>query len=336
MCKYFWLILSFLQFACTSQSIHPSAVKLYQHQLPNTQKTHQNIAFGSCSKHLFPQDYWNVIGQQNPDLWIWLGDIVYADTDNETTLFNAYNTMLSNTFYQNFIRKTPVTGIWDDHDFGKNDGGKDFKFKHTSEKLFLNFLNDSSSARNREGIYRNFSLGAEVNKSIELILLDTRFFKDNPEKNNSKLKILGAQQWAWLEETLQKSESPFVLICSGIQVLSNEQPFETWGQFPEERQKLLNLLAQYPDKTILILSGDRHISEFSKIENQGKSIVDFTSSGLTHSYENFTSEKNPYRVQEVYKGKSFGNLQIDWENKNYSIQIISTQGKVIQSLTQKF
>ena len=333
---YFWLILSFLQFACSSQQVNQTVTNLYLHQSPNTQKTHHNIAFGSCNKHLFPQDYWTIIAKQKPDLWIWLGDIVYADTDNETALFNAYNTLFSNVFYQNFIRNTPVTGIWDDHDYGKNDGGKDFKFKHTSEKLFLNFLNDSSSARNREGIYRNFSLGADVDKSIELILLDTRFFKDNPEKNNSNLQILGAKQWAWLEETLQKSESPFVLICSGIQVLSNEQPFETWGQFSNEREKLLNLLAKYPHKTILILSGDRHISEFSRIENQGKSIVDFTSSGLTHSYDNFTSEKNPYRVQEVYKGKSFGSLQIDWENKNYTIQIISTQGKVIQTLTQKF
>lgn len=333
---YFWLILSFLQFACSSQQVNQTVTNLYLHQSPNTQKTHHNIAFGSCNKHLFPQDYWTIIAKQKPDLWIWLGDIVYADTDNETALFNAYNTLFSNVFYQNFIRNTPVTGIWDDHDYGKNDGGKDFKFKHTSRKLFLNFLNDSSSARNREGIYRNFTLGADVNKSIELILLDTRFFKDNPEKNNSNLQILGAKQWAWLEETLQKSESPFVLICSGIQVLSNEQPFETWGQFPNEREKLLNLLAKYPHKTILILSGDRHISEFSRIENQGKSIVDFTSSGLTHSYDNFTSEKNPYRVQEVYKRKSFGSLQIDWENKNYTIQIISTQGKVIQTLTQKF
>ena len=333
---YFWLILSFLQFACSSQQVNQTVTNLYLHQSPNTQKTHHNIAFGSCNKHLFPQDYWTIIAKQKPDLWIWLGDIVYADTDNETALFNAYNTLFSNVFYQNFIRNTPVTGIWDDHDYGKNDGGKDFKFKHTSRKLFLNFLNDSSSARNRVGIYRNFTLGADVNKSIELILLDTRFFKDNPEKNNSNLQILGAKQWAWLEETLQKSESPFVLICSGIQVLSNEQPFETWGQFPNEREKLLNLLAKYPHKTILILSGDRHISEFSRIENQGKSIVDFTSSGLTHSYDNFTSEKNPYRVQEVYKGKSFGSLQIDWENKNYTIQIISTQGKVIQTLTQKF
>ena len=127
---YFWLILSFLQFACSSQQVNQTVTNLYLHQSPNTQKTHHNIAFGSCNKHLFPQDYWTIIAKQKPDLWIWLGDIVYADTDNETALFNAYNTLFSNVFYQNFIRNTPVTGIWDDHDYGKNDGGKDFKFKH--------------------------------------------------------------------------------------------------------------------------------------------------------------------------------------------------------------
>lgn len=212
---------------CSSSTVDKSNNKIPI--LPKTTQTHQTIVFGSCNKHLLPQNHWEIIAQQNPDLWIWLGDVVYADANNEKDLQNAYHTLLKDKFYQKFIAEIPVTGIWDDHDFGLNDGGKHFEFKHQSAKLFLNFLNDSSDARNREGIYRNFTLGAEKSKSIELVLLDTRFFKDNPDKNKSNLQILGNQQWVWLQETLQKSESPLVIICSGIQVLSNQHPYESWG-----------------------------------------------------------------------------------------------------------
>ena len=41
------------------------------------------IAFGSCSKFDYGTDIWPFISKEKPDLWIWLGDIVYADTDNK-------------------------------------------------------------------------------------------------------------------------------------------------------------------------------------------------------------------------------------------------------------
>ncbi|WP_166627775.1 hypothetical protein [Tenacibaculum caenipelagi] len=43
---------------------------------------------------------------------------------------------------------------------------------------------------------------------------------------------------------------------------------------------------------IILLSGDRHISEFSEtsIEGVNYSIIDFTSSEHTHAYSSFTSE----------------------------------------------
>jgi hypothetical protein len=52
----------------------------YTPQKIDTSKTLQTIAFGSCNKSDMPQDYWQNIGKTNPDLWIWLGDIIYADT----------------------------------------------------------------------------------------------------------------------------------------------------------------------------------------------------------------------------------------------------------------
>ncbi|MEM1358390.1 MAG: hypothetical protein AAGF89_09335, partial [Bacteroidota bacterium] len=40
------------------------------------------IAFGSCNNQRRAQDYWPVIGEKKPDVWLWLGDNIYSDTDD--------------------------------------------------------------------------------------------------------------------------------------------------------------------------------------------------------------------------------------------------------------
>ena len=86
------------------------------------------------------------------------------------------------------------------------------------------------------------------------------------------------------------------------------------------------MLARHSDKNFLFLSGDRHISEFSEIhltKNAPDKIVEFTSSGLTHSWSNFPGEKNRYRVNKVYSGKSFGVLNINWSENPILINLDS-------------
>ena len=50
------------------------------------------IAFGSCNLQWSRQRMWNYVIQNKPQLWIWLGDIVYADkSKNAEELTNEYN-----------------------------------------------------------------------------------------------------------------------------------------------------------------------------------------------------------------------------------------------------
>ena len=46
-------------------------------------------------------------------------------------------------------------GIWDDHDFGINNGGRGYVDKHASQQLFLDFLGEPASSPRREqyGVY---------------------------------------------------------------------------------------------------------------------------------------------------------------------------------------
>ena len=87
------------------------------------------IAFGSCNKHTKNQDYWRAIRARNPDLWIWLGDVIYADTPvllkwripaRPETLVAYYEAQLSSPEYGALLSQVPVIGVYDDHDQGTN------------------------------------------------------------------------------------------------------------------------------------------------------------------------------------------------------------------------
>jgi alkaline phosphatase D len=70
-------------------------------------------------------------------------------------------------------------------------------------------------------------------------------------------------------------------------------------------------------KRVIIISGDRHIAEFSKIDlpGLGYPLYDFTSSGITHTWAESWVEHNPYRVGDLIIQKTFGLIRIDWSSK---------------------
>lgn len=310
-------------------------------------ETDFTIAFGSCNREDQPQPLWKPILKNNPDVFLWGGDNIYSDTDNAEKMKAGYLKQKKNAGYQRLLNTTTVLGTWDDHDYGLNDGGKEWHFKEESQQLFLDFMEvaENSPRRNREGVYH-----AEVFKtprgSIKVILLDTRYFRDelikskNPNKryDPSSGTILGASQWQWLAEELENSEADFNVILSSIQILSAEHGFETWGNFPSEVEKLKDIIVASEAKNLILLSGDRHISGFSatKVEGLGYPLVDFTSSGLTHTYKGFRGEPNQYRVGEVVKDKSFGLLKFDFDKNEVRLEMRGVKNKLQQDYLLEF
>lgn len=293
----------------------------------NTKKEIQEfvIAFGSCNNQILENTLWEEIKKNEPDVWIWGGDNIYSDTEDMNYLKQNYLRQKRKKDYTDFIKNVDVLGTWDDHDYGMNDGGFEYIKKEESQQLFLDFMDVKKNDKRRlqKGVY--FSKEYKFNeKSIKIILLDTRYFRTALTPDNETDKrykpneygegtILGETQWEWLKNELKNSTSSFNIIVSSIQFLSFEHGFETWGNMPHEVDKLENLITSTKAKNVIILSGDRHISEISKKQIEGNSypLIDFTSSGLTHSYTDFNEEINPYRVGNVISKKSFGILKFE-------------------------
>ncbi|GAB7256673.1 alkaline phosphatase D family protein [Polaribacter sp. OB-PA-B3] len=335
--KPYYFLCAFFIFSCTSTNT-----------IIENETNDFTIAFGSCNKQYLENVLWKEIKKNKPNLWIWGGDNIYADTHNLEKLKEDYATQNNQNGYLDLVKNIPVMATWDDHDYGKNDSGEESPNKEEAQNAFLDFFNvdANDSRRNQKGIYHTETFKTEKG-SIKVFTLDTRYFRtaltdDNDSKKRYKPNtygkgtVLGKQQWEWLSEELKNSKATFNIIVSSIQVLSQEHGYETWGNFPHEVDKLQQIIKDSKAKGVLLLSGDRHISEFSKIEVKDLNypIIDFTSSGLTHSYKNFNGENNKNRVLNVVSQISFGVLKFDFDSHKITMEMRGKNNKLLQDLYQ--
>lgn len=311
------------------------AILLFQCQQPTETSAQQDpsksftIAFGSCNQQDLPQPMWPEIVKEEPDLWIWLGDNIYGDSEIVDTLIAKYNRQNKNEGYQKLLASTPIIGTWDDHDYGKNDGGVEFVSKKESQQALFDFLGVATDdpVRKQEGVYsaRTYSVG---HAKIKVILLDSRYHRDTLERIdgvyqvNESGTVLGEAQWAWLEKELTNSDADVHLIGNGIQVISMEHRFEKWENFPNERVRLFDLVKKTQARGVIFLSGDRHIAEVSELDYEGITypLRDFTSSGLTHSYEAAGAEVNRYRISPLIGMKNYGLLTFSAEDNRLMVE----------------
>jgi len=309
------------------------------------------IAIGSCYRTDFKDNtMWQEVRNTHPDLWVWLGDIVYADTEDMSIMKQKYDILKLDSAYQNLLNETSVIGIWDDHDYGQNDRGKSYSKKKESKNLLLDFVDVDKSDKvfQHEGIYTTHIYG-NGNKKVKVILLDTRYFRDEllPDtlsderyKINQTGDVLGEEQWTWLENELQKNETSIHIIASGYQIIPWEPKFEKWSNFPMARQRFFDLLVKTKPNRAFLLSGDRHISEVSKLDLEGLEypLYEFTSSGITHTWSEVWPEENRYRVTDLIIKKSFGIINIDWNNEEpvITLEIRGHNNSIFATYKPKF
>ena len=280
------------------------------------------ILFGSCNDEDRPQELWSSLEQEKGDIFLWLGDNIYGDSEDLEVLERKYQIQDDHPAYQRFKNSISINGTWDDHDYGVNDGGKEFPSKKGSQQLLLNFLDipEDHPRRSREGVYDKIS----INKNdilVDIFILDTRYFRDplvgkrGSLKAESKGTILGKAQWDWLDRELEKSNADVHLFLSSIQLIPEEHGWEKWANYPQEKTKFLDLLASHNINYPIILSGDRHTAEFSSQKWKGYYFYDLTSSSLTHGVKNKRPEANQFRMPgtEIIFEENYGVLEISKE-----------------------
>ena len=296
-------------------------VKLFSNNFLKNEKKIK-IIFGSCSNQNNNMDHWRYIASHNPNYIFLLGDNVYGDFFDEKAqeLKAAYKKLNQNVYFKYLRENVTIFPIWDDHDYGKNDGGKSWIYKKISKNIFLNFFNvpHTDIRRSRKGIYKSYKIKLS-DKVIKVISLDTRYFKDDFKYNTNisikkkyvsnkdpKKTILGKDQWNWFLKEI-KSDFDLLIIQSSYQVLSEAHGWEKWGNFPSERKKLLDNLSLL-SKPILIVSGDRHFGGIYK--SYDKNIIEVTASSFNQKVFKY-NEEDKLRTSRLIGQNNFGVIEIN-------------------------
>jgi alkaline phosphatase D len=223
----------------------------------------------------------------------------------------------------------PIIATWDDHDYGWNDAGRHYPFKEESKEIFLDFFGEpaDSERRKRAGIYTSKFIES-AGKKIQVILLDTRTFRDNLLINKEKdhpdrryfyhldyaphtskdSTLLGEAQWTWLGKQLQ-ADADVRIIASSTQFGIEYNGYEAWANFPHEQERILELIKNKRAEGVLFVSGDVHYAEISKLETADLyPIYDVTSSGLSSTWHFATPNVN--RIEGPVMDNHFGLLTI--------------------------
>jgi alkaline phosphatase D len=320
------------------------------------QESISKIAFGSCfdPRKVKEQEtsIFDAVLKHQPDVFVFLGDNIYGDTDDMDLLRKKYAELEAVEGFQKLRDETALLATWDDHDYGINDGGKSYSKREESAEIFLDFFKvpSESPRRERAGIYGSHTFGSS-GKICQILLLDTRYFRDELPRSKSATKpgtvgwyeptedqtktLLGEDQWEWLERQLA-IPADLRIIASSIQILASDKGMENWGNTPHEQQRLFDLLKKHRANHTFAISGDVHFAELSKKQIGSYPFYDLTSSGLQNTSKSWSNAKNSLRVGESYWQRNAGLIEIDWGQESVQLSIINADGEKVFQQPLKF
>ena len=295
----------------------------------------ERLLFGSCIQQDRPTPIFRTMLRHEPDVVVFLGDNIYADTEDMQVMRAKYDRLSANPDFQALRDSCSLLATWDDHDYGVNDGGREYAARHVSQKVFLDFwrVPAGSPRRKRAGVY-DARIYGPPGQRLQIILLDTRFFRSALKTGERRLggpyvpdadpakTMLGEEQWEWLAKQLRRP-AEVRIIASGIQFAASAAGQETWSNLPHERQRLLDLIASTEAAGVLFLSGDRHWAELSVIESDvSYPLYDLTSSSFNQVHPRGTPTENAFRASgTTFHRENYGVVHIDWSAADPEIRL---------------
>ena len=277
---------------------------------------------------------WDELVKQRPEYVLMIGDNVYADRSSNgdaievtpQTLWERYlDTRLSLPFF--FHQKLiPVHSLWDDHDYGVNNGGAEFPHKDASKEIFETFFAQSLST---ETWSKSFGVGGLLSMGdFNLYFLDGRYFRSKDPAGQH----LGTDQHKWLIKSLKEETQPSFLI-KGDQFFGGYHRFESFeGNHPQEFNTFVADLKAL-GTPITFLSGDRHLSEIMQFPRSMFGLPTFEITSSPMHARTFAGEavKNPWRVVQDNSHVNFTMVDNVAKDNHWflEVQTIGEDGQVL-------
>lgn len=297
-----------------------------------------SVATGSCAYINEPEydrpgkpygsnyQIFSSIHQQKPDVMLWLGDNVYyreADWYTRSGMVHRYTHDRATPELQPLLASAANYAIWDDHDFGPDNSDGAWIHKETAWEVFRDFWgNPTFGVGGQKGCTTFFQYA-----DMDFFLLDNRYFRTpNNCETCPERSLLGKEQLQWFLSALAASYAPYKIVAIGGQVVTTSANHETaFHFFPAERDSILRFIERENIKGVIFLTGDKHYTELSAMQNKaGNWVYDLTTSPLTSGpySDALTKELNAYRVEGSFFGQhNFSMLHFSGPRTNRKLEI---------------
>lgn len=231
------------------------------------------LAFGSCSKD-DEQPVFGAVVAWDPDLFLFIGDNHYGNTDDLSDLRQHYRWAHERPLRRDLLAQTPILATWDDHDYvGNNTDGSE-PGRDTALRVFQEYwANATYGLEDTPGVFGRHRWG-----EVELFLLDGRYHRGVDGT------LLGEAQLDWLIEGLAESDATFKLLASGSQ-WSPYGSDDSWAAWDDDREQLFQAIVDEGVEGVVLLSGDIHRFELRELSPApgGYVLPEITSSPMAYA-----------------------------------------------------
>ncbi|MFQ5913116.1 MAG: alkaline phosphatase D family protein [Nitrospinota bacterium] len=307
---------------------------------PANQPGKFRVAFGSCASVDFDpvQPIWKAVARTRPQAFLWIGDNVYADTQDSEVFRKKYRRQRMVKNLLPFQASVPQLAVWDDHDYGLNDGDRTFPAKKRSLAVFREYwanpqygLPGRPGVQQTPGVFFRWSIG-----NVDLFLLDARTFRDPDSLPDGPRKThLGIRQKDWLKASLKRSRAVFkVLVAPGAWTESKGPGGDSWASFLDERNEIFDFIQKEGVTGVFLLAGDSHRPQVNVIpwsEHGGYDLYEVISSPLAQKVKRKPLGNGNFRHLRPPNAYTlnFGFLEFDTqaEPARVKIRLMDAEGK---------
>ncbi len=221
------------------------------------------VIAGSCARTGSNGAVFDRIVDAGPDLFVSMGDMHYASLEsaNPDDHLAQYAKALTNPGQGALYGSVPTAYVWDDHDYGPNDGDSTSPAREAVSTVYRQAVpHYGVEADPAASIAQAFSVGR-----VRFVLTDTR-------SQRTGETMLGASQLEWLIAELQHASRTHALV-----VWVNPTPWisaaddsgDDWSNYPAERRRIADALVSADVDNLVMVSGDAHMVAIDDGSNSG-------------------------------------------------------------------
>lgn len=239
----------------------------------------------------------------------------------------------------------PIFHMWDDHDYGMNDGDYTFSEKSNAIKAFLEYYPVPDLPNPDAGIWHMFRYA-----QAEFFVLDTRSNRDpNDTVDDVNKSMLDGEnivndQKTWLFDNLLASTAKWKFITTGSPFNPSCKPSDGWGAFVTEHDEIVDFVNDNNITGVIIISGDIH-SGGALDDGTNSGVVEFsvphTNMQMAPDHSGFTTQRpgtwsefvNPGVSEVTGSNAGFGWMSVLTNPDRVEIQVIQESGLVKNTYT---